>query len=407
MSTAMSKATDAHRMSDTASAYLDALRAAGANLVIAAHVSELYFGVPDRFSSGHLGVAVFFLLSGFLIMQSMLNWLNKPEPRFAGFVADRVARIMTPYLPALVLIALANIVFIQGTYSVDGTANTGVLTFLGNLFQLQDHALFQALEFAGIDLAWRVRPYNSAEPFWTVAIEMWIYVSMGLFVFCILKRERIERWLGALLVAVALPVVIWNAAAGGGQSLTLIWLLGAIAGYLFHVWRANGYNNNRSIGWMVAALGAIALVGRAGKIGFHPYDFQTATLMALIMFGLLALLMRVRSVPGVVRGSVNFLASYSYSLYLIHNTVLIVVLENVSSSGLGGSPWQRVALAVIAAHGCSYLLYVAFERHYRIVGRWLRPKFERALAPRGTPQRSAATTNIVAGGHAAASRQER
>lgn len=402
MSTPIAKVGDGHAMSDMASAYLDALRAAGANLVIASHVLALYFGIRDPYGLGNLGVAVFFLLSGFLIMQSMLNWLNKPEPRLPGFVADRVARIMTPYVPALILIALVNLVLIDTRHGQGGT-NTGVLTFLGNLLMLQDHAVFQGLEFAGIDFAWRIRSYNSAEPFWTVAIEMWIYISMGLFVFCTLKRERIERWLGVALAALALPVMIWNAAAGGGKSLSLIWLLGAIAGCLFHLWRANGYPAIRAVGTTVAAFGAVALVGRAGKIGFHPYDFQTATLLAFIMFGVLALLMCVKRVPGVLRGSVNFLASYSYSLYLIHNTVLIVVLEHVRTQ----SSWTHVAIAVIAAHGCAYLLYVAFERHYRLVGRWLRPKFERALAPRGTLQTSAAAADLVAGGPAAASRQER
>ncbi len=396
------KATDGHAMSDMASAYLDALRAAGANLVIASHVLALYFGIVDRHKLGNLGVAVFFLLSGFLIMQSMINWLNKPEPRLPGFIADRVARIMTPYVPALVVIALANLVLIDTNHS-QGGSNTGVLSFLGNLLLLQDHSVFQGLELVGIDLAWRIRPYNSAEPFWTVAIEMWIYVSMGLFFFCVLKREKIDRLLGFALAAIALPVFIWNAAAGGGKSLSLIWLLGAIAGYLFHLWRANGYANIRSVATAVTLFGAVALVGRVGKIGFVPYDFQTATLTAMIMFGLLALLMCVQRVPALLRGSVNFLASYSYSLYLIHNTALIIVLENVRTQ----NAWTHVAIAVIAAHSCAYLLYLAFERHYRIVGRWLRPKFERVLAPRGASQTTTAAADLVAGGPAAASRQER
>ncbi len=216
-----------------------------------------------------------------------------------------------------------------------------------------------------MDVAWRIRPYNTAEPFWTVAIEMWIYVSMGLFVFCVLKRERIDRWLGAALVAVAVPVLIWNAAAGGGKSLSLIWLLGAIAGYLFHVWRANGYANIRSVATVVTVFATVALIGRCGKVGFHPYDFQTATLLAMLMFGVLALARCAsRARRRALRRSVNFLASYSYSLYLIHNTVLILVLEHVRTE----STWAHVAIAVVAAHGCAYLLYVTFERHYRIVG---------------------------------------
>jgi len=392
MSEHISKATDGHAMSEMASTYLDALRAAGANLVIASHVMALYFGIRDPYSLGNLGVAVFFLLSGFLIMQSMLNWLNRPEPRLAGFLADRVARIMTPYVPALALIALLNLTLIHTNHS-QGGANTGVLSFLGNLLLLQDHAVFQGLEFAGIDLSWRIRPYNSAEPFWTVAIEMWIYVSMGLFFFCLLKRESINRWLGVALVAVAAPVLIWNAAAGGGKSLSLIWLLGGIAGYLFHLWRANGYSNIRGVATAVGAFSTLALLGRSGKIGFQPFDVQTAILMAMIMFSVLALLISIQRVPPMLRGSVKFLASYSYSLYLIHNTVLIIVLEHVNFE----RTWSNVALAVVAAHGCAYLLYLTFERHYRIVGRWLRPIFERALAPRTSAQTAAIAADLVTG----------
>jgi len=390
---------------------LDLLRALACLLVFAHHTTQrLNFDALSGgwhnyylfFNMGAFGVAIFFLLSGFLIMQSMLNWLNKPEPRLPGFVADRVARIMTPYVPALILIALLNVLLIHTNHGQGGT-NTGVLTFLGNLLMLQDHAVFQALDLAGIDLPWRIRSYNSAEPFWTVAIEMWIYVSMGLFFFCVLQREKIDRLLGLALAAIALPVIVWNAAAGGGKSLTLIWLLGAIAGYLFHLWRANGYANIRTVATVVTVFGTVALIGRAGKIGFAPYDFQTATLMAMIMFGLLALLMCVKRAPAVLRGSVNFLASYSYSLYLIHNTALIVVLEHVRTQ----NTWVHVAIAVIAAHSCAYVLYLTFERHYRVVGRWLRPKFERALAPRGVrhPITSAAA-EIIASGTAAAPRQE-
>jgi peptidoglycan/LPS O-acetylase OafA/YrhL len=403
MSTPANKVPDGHAMSEMASTYLDALRAAGANLVIVSHVLGLYFGIPDRLKFGPLGVAVFFLLSGFLIMQSMINWLNKPEPRLPGFLADRVARIMSPYVPALVLIMLTNLLLIDTNYSHGGT-NSGVLAFLGNLLMLQDHAVFQGLELAGIDIAWRIRPYNSAEPFWTVAIEMWIYVAMGLFFFCVLQREKIDRLPGLALAALALPVFIWNTVAGGGNSLSLIWLLGAVAGYLFHLWRANGYANIRTVATAVTLVGTVALVGRAGQIGFRPYDFQSATLIAMVMFGLLGLLMCVQRTPTVLRGSVKFLASYSYSLYLIHNTVLIIVLEHVRTE----SAWAHVAIAVIAAHGCAYLLYLTFERHYRVVGRWLRPKFERVLAPRGVPQSTTtAAAEIVARGPTAATRQER
>ena len=365
-------------LGDAASAYLDALRAIASNLVIAAHVLLLYFHMKDPYSLGNFGVAIFFLLSGFLIMQSMLQWSSRPEPRLPGFLADRVARIFTPYVPALIAIVGAN-VFLIHSYAANEDTNTGVLTFLGNLLMLQDHSVFQLLELGGVDLPWRIRPYNAAEPFWTVAIEMWIYVSMGLFYFCLIKRERINRLYMVALALVSCPVLVWNAAAGGGKSLTLIWMLGSVAGLLFYFLRsATSVANIRAIGYAMVLFGSVALVGRIGKIGFQPYDVQSAALIAMIMFGVLARLICVETIPAGIRRIAAFLASYSYSLYLIHNTVLIVAVEWLDF----GNVWIEIAVGVLLAHGSAYALYVAFERHYREVGRWLRPKFERAMTVR-------------------------
>lgn len=365
----------AHVMSDAASAYLDALRALGANLVIASHLLALQFGIKAVFPFGSLGVTIFFLLSGFLIMQSLLNRARAATPQLPGFLADRVARILTPYVPALVLIALTDALLIHTRHGLDDGLNSGALAFLGNLFLLQDHSVFQLAEIAGLSLPWRIRPYNTAEPFWTVAIEMWIYGAMGLFFFCVLRRERIARMPLLILTAVSVPVFVWNAAAGGGRSLTLIWLLGACAGLIFHRWREQNYANTVAVGITVALFGLVALLGRATKAGFQPYDLQTAALIALVMFGVLAALMGISRSSITAKRMSGYCASYSYSLYLLHNTVLIVVLEVFQIE----QAWLRTALAVLLAHGVSYLLYLTFERHYRMVGCWLRPHFQRVL----------------------------
>ncbi len=379
-----SNATDAHAMSDAACAYLDALRAIGANLVIVSHVLALHFGIKGLFPFGSLGVTIFFLLSGFLIMQSLLNRTHSSAPQLPGFLADRAARILTPYVPALVLIVIVNLIFIDASYSGDGV-NAGVLAFAGNLLLLQDHSAFQFLELAGMDLAWRIRPYNSAEPFWTVAIEMWIYVAAGLFFFCAVRREHVRRGWLIVLTLTSFPVVVWNAAAGGGKSLSLIWLIGAMIGLIFHTWRAKGYSNATIIAIAMIGFGSLALAGRIGKVGFYPYDFQTATLLAIVLFGVLARLFTLERLSTRWKRGLELAASYSYSLYLLHNTILIAVLETFPTM----DSRVRAVVAVVLAHVCSYLLYLAFERHYRRIGVWMRPHIEAALS-RGRRVRAAA-----------------
>src|SRR5690606_9686160 len=100
MSVPSDRALPTPAISDAGSAYLDGLRALGATLVIVAHVLALYFGIK-RYPFGSLGVTIFFLLSRFLIMQSMLSRAARPGVHVPAFMADRTARILTPYVPAL------------------------------------------------------------------------------------------------------------------------------------------------------------------------------------------------------------------------------------------------------------------------------------------------------------------
>ena len=74
----------------------------------------------------------------------------------------------------------------------------------------------------------------------------------------------------------------------------------------------------------------------------------------MIMFGALALLIGVRRPLSILQRPFALFASYSYSLYLLHNTILIVVLERVS----GDRMWLKVILGVIAAHLCAIALYL-------------------------------------------------
>lgn len=363
---------------DAATAFMDSMRAIAASLVVVSHVILVFFDNQVRFPLRGLAVTFLFILSGFLISRSLLHRARKPGPHVPNFLADRCARILTPLVPAVLAIALLDATVIDARMGGDGLSS-GPVALVGNLLLLLDYPLFQALHLAGIDVSgWRIRPYNTAEPYWTVAIEFWLYVAAAMLLFCGLLRERVRTFWLVLLTAVSVPVVIWNAADGPGKSLTLIWLLGAAAGFLAQVMgRESVASRAPSLGWWIAGGGALALAMRVFKLGFDPYDLQTAFLLVTVFLGLFLRLNRARSAPRPVARTAAFFASYSYSLYLVHNTILVIVFEN--AAGLPKA--LAVALGVALAHACALLLHHGFEKHHRRVGSWLRPRFTRALSP--------------------------
>jgi peptidoglycan/LPS O-acetylase OafA/YrhL len=178
-------------------------------------------------------------------------------------------------------------------------------------------------------------------------------------------------------VVLSFPIVVWNAAAGGGKSLSLIWLLGAVAGCGLAWLPAGSRGRNAWLAFWLVSFGAAGLVGRVAKQGFDGYDLQTVALIAAMVFGVLIGLAHVRTLPPLLDRACRFFASYSYSLYLIHNTVLVVVFQVTQDMPL----WVSIPLGVLLSHAVAIALYMAFERHHRRVALWLRPRFTRALAP--------------------------
>src|SRR5205823_2537756 len=106
----------------------------------------------------------------------------------------------------------------------------------------------------------------------------------------------------------------------------LVWLVGAAGGYVWvTAWRHSPYKLR--IGAIVILAAGICLVGRGLKIGWNFQDLGMALCGALLIFGGVSIIDALRPMPGAIRGACAFLASYSYSLYLVHNTVLVVTFH--------------------------------------------------------------------------------
>ena len=184
-----------------------------------------------------------------------------------------------------------------------GLRHAGALQFFGNLLMLQDPPAFQLARRAGFGQPWFVVPYAPAEPYWTVPIELFLYVGFGV-IHCVFVR-RCSRLQGPtlLLALVAELSVLYHAAAGFGQCLSLVWLLG---------WAPRGCCR--------PARAALLLTLRFLARGVEFYELQFALFSCMLLVGGLWLSDRAPwLLAAPIRVPSALLARISYPLYL-HTT---------------------------------------------------------------------------------------
>lgn len=355
---------DSDLITPNGACYLDFVRVVATNLVLLGHSLVLFELTPPT-PLGGIGVTLFFLLSGFLITMAGYRRWRRDVPQFLSFMIDRCARIFVPFVPVLICVAILNGIVDLPNSSPLGV-NTGPIAFIANLLLLNDYPVLQAASHVASIADFYPRAYNTAEPFWTIPIEFWTYVVFAVFFFTFLRRESLGLGKIALL-AVALPIFLWNAFAGGAGDLSLVWVLGSLAAWL---WLGATALRSRSIatGLILVAFGGICLAGRILKAGFGIYEFQQGFLIALVVFGGFLIVNPLRKRAWLAEKGFGFLASYSYSLYLVHNTVLILFRETMSAS-LGSA-----LTAIVAAHVVAFVFYLLFERHYHRFGRWIKSR---------------------------------
>jgi len=294
---------------------------------------------------------------------------------------DRSVRIFTAYIPALIFVAVANEIIDFGHTGQAGTS-VGSLAFIGNLFLLQDYPLWQVILRTTGQMDF-IRSYNTAEPFWTIPIEFSLYVVFGIGFFGVAARERLWHPIQLTVGAIALPVVLWNAVAGGGNGLSLVWVIGAGAGYAWAVhW--NRATAKLQVGLIACLLAAFCLLGRGMKTGWNFEDLGMVMCEALFVLGGISIVDGIPRLPERILKACSYMAAYSFSLYLVHNTIIIMAKHFLYTQYGNVSLWFSVVAAHLGGFGCYYL----FERQYQSVGRYIK---DRVVAQYG----SVMTTSVT------------
>jgi peptidoglycan/LPS O-acetylase OafA/YrhL len=349
-------------------------------MVLLGH-SALYFLPASTlvdFKLQNSGVIIFFLISGFLISHSVFRHAQNTQYDFREYFIDRFFRIYTCYIPAIIVVAIIDY-FVKTNPAYEFREDYGLGTAIGNALMFQDFPIFQLLRRLHIpEQSWFVRPFASARPFWTLSVEWWLYMTFGGVFFTF----RTHKWVFGTTVALALVSIepAYHFIGGPGQCLTEVWLLGVVAslviGQFGGVWSSSpliSMLKGWRVGGCIFGIGITLSCGRILFAGYNPYDLQLILAFSLVVFSpAFAITSRGEPLPYAISFLGSFLASYSYSLYLLHFTLLsaaVLLLPNWAT----GAP-HLVIFVIVANAGAAVFSYI-FERHYRSLARAAKSRF--------------------------------
>lgn len=276
---------------------------------------------------GRLAVQVFLVVGGFLAAASLA-----PEGALRGHghpasrIAQRYARLAMPYLVALIGAVL---IAAFARPWLDDDLVPGAPTFkqlLAHGLLLQDLLGQDALS-AGV---------------WYVAVDFQLF-ALALAVFALSDSLRWGRWLGVALVLTVTvsSLVLFNRHAS--LDTTALYFFGAYGLGMLTYWIGR---SRRTLLWVVS----IALLAGLG-VAALALDWRDRIAIALVTALALSAIQRagwLGRVPAVGGATLVRLGRISYSLFLVHFPVLLLV-SALGSSLWSRGPWTDVAGLALAA----------------------------------------------------------
>ena len=335
----------------TYSLALHGYRGLCALLVFTYHLGVSHVIEPERL--GHavdflwhslcLGVEMFFMISGYVILGSLQR-----HESIRSFLRDRVIRIYSAWTPALFFVTVATVVLrlksFQGVAS--GTEALGV--FVANLlllppivpvplihwvsWSLSFEWLFYLATAAGVALLrWQHGPAARSQ----LAVALWVVTGSVVIAFC-------PRALFFLPGVVVLRHKAWFARRAGW----LRWPLLSTSIFMI-AWHATGYSIGdvtvNPLRWLQGYRWLLALVALAASL--HAFASVVTRASRQLRF--------------LESETFQFLGQISYSFYLWHMVVIAFVKRPVISQVV-----PRVGVA------CGFLLFTAISLGLSLIAAW-------------------------------------
>jgi peptidoglycan/LPS O-acetylase OafA/YrhL len=328
---------------------LDILRFLAAFWVMSFHYFLGFSGEIHWYRYGNLGVPLFFIISGFVISQSVANASTK------AFALGRFIRLF----PLFWIICTATYIF---TLIVPGASPVLFPEYMISMTMLGDH-FGSLLGYAHIvDAA-----------YWSLAVELIFYFGIGLFVY-LFKWKHI-RWFTALWVMVSALAFYFHR---DGDFIAKTLLVRHASYFLFGI-TLMLISSSKYATWKLKIYDYAFLLGTAIYGAFisyralppylvpHPYDADIVAGLQVAFFAIAVLLVYLSRYITEQKWITRCIAigGLTYPLYLMHQTIGNTIIHYFSNSPIR-IEWILMAGMVAAA----YVVY-RFDRRMR---HWLTSK---------------------------------
>lgn len=339
---------------------LDALRGLAAVVVVFHHLRHLFnsdapsmFLLP--FFAGNKAVILFFVLSGYVL--GLPFWAGR-QSSYGSYLVRRVCRIYLPFLAALGLTLFVGRHLLYAQLPLNhwfyGTWHTPFTS---------DHIIRQAL-FINNDKLSAV--FNTA--FWSLRYEMEMSIVFPLICYVLLKLPS----LGGLVLALGMELIgmgrVHFLAHHMPQELqtTILWASAFVFGALLSKERSRVISWYESLNRPCRYLLFYVIV-----IGYFRGGFATEISNIPAACGVIVLAECCRARYWLTFPVAEYLGKISYSLYLVHGTVLFATFILL----YGKMPtWLVIGIYFILTFGLSHLFCVWIEIPTMKLGKLLTKK---------------------------------
>lgn len=271
---------------------------------------------------GYLGVDFFFVLFGFIIHYTM-SARDRSGMRFAQ---DRLVRVMLPYLPVGILLAVAYTALPNLSAADREWSWVSTLTLLPTA-----HA--PALSVA-----------------WTLQHELFFYLIYALLVNSSRIQMGLAIWTGAIVASDFLSIA--------NQPLLRVVLAPINLDFIAGVAAAEFFLSSRAVSAVCSSALAVSFLGLFILAGA---DRGESLLVGFAIAALLPWICRLeRDGSFLVPRWLTFGGFTSYSLYLVHNPLLSILSRLFAQIDLGWGLALPASIAICASGGTFW--YLAYER---------------------------------------------